>query len=476
MDNEDHGADNALTNIGKVLRLRRNRSRYNNTPPRPSRRQPVPSCEFDYEGPSITLTPSISNRHHNNNSNNNNQNEDESSNSDTNEDPLRNAGHLYSFARAWAWPALAHRSGTHPWEAGAEIVNSDGDTVLHWAVFGNPPSYVIEALLQACPDLVNAANSAGHLPLHVACCYRASVDTLRALIEVNPATLTVRNGSGSYPLHILCDSGCRPECLQVVLQYHQAVPLTITDQDRMYGRSPLYILNQRKNLATFGGQVEELRRLRQHQRDAIQHGNWTDSDQATLEVKVREATETELWRKARMLILAEFTQYHQQQCFARRSRQCLTTVQACLGIDQCPPSLLEYAILAYSEEMTIPDENGNLPLHQVCSIPVQRRDGQWLMLEVLDANVQAAKVLDGQRRSPLEMYLHSSRGSTVVWSEALRRLILAHPVALNNLQIDRRLYPLILERLVCRRDTASGMFELIKANPGLFSGFANDLV
>ncbi|KAG7341825.1 ankyrin repeat domain protein [Nitzschia inconspicua] len=429
------------------------------------RRNSTPQL-IPFERPSICFTPS-------NNSICNVENDSTGDGSGScSSDPLgMNLGMLYTFAKAWAWPALAHRCETHPWEASTEIVNADGDTALHWAVFGNPPLYVIEALLQACPDLVNASNSAKQLPLHLACCYRASFMILQALIQVNPATLAVRNGFGFYPLHILCDCGCRPECLEVVLQYNQAMA-TVTERDYTYGRTPLYILNQRKNIATFGRQVEELRRLRQHERDAINCGNWTSGDQTDLESKINDAKEMDFWRKARMLIVAEYL--HRQR--KRSVFKDHATVEACLRIEECPPSLLEYAILAHSEELLITNEQGDLPLHHVCASSVDRRETQWLALEILNANPQAARVRNKHRKLALEIYVGSSvrnNKNTIVWSEALRRLILAHPAAIGNLQIENHIYPLILERLGCDRNTAGGIFELIRASPGLFSSFAN---
>ena len=71
---------------------------------------------------------------------------------------------LFNLCRRWAWPAIAFRCQTHPHEAAAQDEN--GDTALHWAVFGNPPLVAVEALLKACPDLAGKANKDGRVPLH----------------------------------------------------------------------------------------------------------------------------------------------------------------------------------------------------------------------------------------------------------------------------------------------------------------------
>ena len=73
---------------------------------------------------------------------------------------------LYSLARRWAWPAVAFRCQTHPQEADATFRDHKGDTAMHWACFGNPPSDVIAAMLEACPQLASTPNDTGVLPLH----------------------------------------------------------------------------------------------------------------------------------------------------------------------------------------------------------------------------------------------------------------------------------------------------------------------
>lgn len=71
---------------------------------------------------------------------------------------------LFNLCQRWAWPAIAFRCQTHPHEAAAQDAN--GDTALHWAVFGNPPLVAVDALLTACPALASMANKDGRIPLH----------------------------------------------------------------------------------------------------------------------------------------------------------------------------------------------------------------------------------------------------------------------------------------------------------------------
>lgn len=73
---------------------------------------------------------------------------------------------LFNLCRRWAWPAVQFRCGTHPHEVDVIFKDQNGDTALHWAVFGNPPEEAIVALLTACPELASVANNEGLIPLH----------------------------------------------------------------------------------------------------------------------------------------------------------------------------------------------------------------------------------------------------------------------------------------------------------------------
>jgi hypothetical protein len=73
---------------------------------------------------------------------------------------------VFSLARNWAFPAVAFRCQTNPEEASSAWMDEQGDNALHWVVFGNPPLYVVEELLRACPNLASRRNKQRTLPLH----------------------------------------------------------------------------------------------------------------------------------------------------------------------------------------------------------------------------------------------------------------------------------------------------------------------
>ena len=191
------------------------------------------------------------------------------------------------LARSMEWSSLIERCEDHPLEARSEskAINESrtGNTVLHWIVStdtstgnqqnnSNPqqpqrPQYaVVEALLLIDPNMVNIQNEFGKLPLHLACSYRVSTDILQLLIKTNPSTINVCDNNGFSPIHILCDCGCPISSLKVLLlqQQQSTNPTTIArstvliKKDHIFNRTPLNILNQRKNLIMFTSYLESL--------------------------------------------------------------------------------------------------------------------------------------------------------------------------------------------------------------------------
>ena len=355
------------------------RRRFNSTQPTP----------FAYdEEPTITITPApiqydaTINNYEVNAS-------DDGENRRQHQEAERDVDMMYCLARSDAWLAR------------------HGLTVLHWSVSCLPlPIDVFNALIARDPDMVNVLDRSGNLPLHIACSHHAPAEVIHALIQTNPKTCSVRDGSGFCALHILCDLGCSTEslraALRVLLQSTEGATI-LAKKDYVFGRTPLNILNQRKNLTMFTSCVESLRALRQRERDAILCGNWKESDRMKLATRMNEAKEMEFWCKARLLILAEYALCRRNGAI-RNSLDDFNDhdiIQACLGVKECPLSLLEYVLLVYDKELFMKDRNGDLPLHQACANSKELTDKQRIIAEVLLANPKAARVTNGSGRLPL---------------------------------------------------------------------------
>lgn len=370
---------------------------------------------------------------------------------------------LYALATRWAWEAVAFRCETHPHEVLSMEQDLNGDTILHWACFGSPPLFVIETILETCPSLATIPNRKGYLPLHTACCYRASSGVIRALVQVFPqsAGVTIESETeqhgGSTPLHLLCDYGCQADSLRVILE---TVPgaTSSRQKDWIYRRTALQILNERKNMNEFHSHLAELRRLKGRNPNALapsEDGQRQDKSMETALLLERIRT-MGFWEKAQLLALAEFT----QQSVTSVEPAATTVMHALIGLNVSRPAILEFAGFMAPHELLWHDGHGDLPLHLAarCSHDV-------VICIVLLAETMAACVPNGDGHLPLQIYLARDRQRP--WDHVIKKLIVAFPLAIEHLEIDRRLYPLIWSRLTGTKD-ADALFLSIQGNPSLF--------
>lgn len=107
---------------------------------------------------------------------------------------------------------------------------------LHKACVLQPPNRVVEVLIEAYPDGVQAKDQDGWLPIHCACFYRASEGLVNALLEANPKGAGVKDDEGRLPIHYACLKGAPIGVVQALLN---AFPkgAQIKDDD---GRLPIH--------------------------------------------------------------------------------------------------------------------------------------------------------------------------------------------------------------------------------------------
>lgn len=382
--------------------------------------------------------------------------------------PLRQLTFLYALTKRWAWEAVAFRCQTHPHEATTREQDVNGDTILHWACFGSPPLYVIEAILHACPELATIRNTKGLLPLHTACCYRASPEVIRALVQKFPdsAAMTIatkEERGGSTPLHLLCDYGCQADSLRAILETEAGAAST-RKKDRIYRRTALQILNERKNLSEYHSHLAELRRIQGRNPGQPRLFDYEQRPENSFEiVLLLERIKTMgFWEKAQLLALGEYT----QQPVSTMEPSNTTVIHALIGLKYCPSSILEMANFMMPHELLRKDEHGDLPLHFAC-----RHANEDVICDVLRAQPKAASLPNADDLLPLQVYLQRDRKRS--WNHVIQKLIIAFPLAIEHLDIDRRLYPLIWSRLA-RPSAISGcnsidaLFLSIQGNPSCF--------
>lgn len=282
----------------------------------------------------------------------------------------------------------------------------------------------------------------------VACSYRASSEVIRALLKAYPEGAGLVNCSGSFPMHTLCDFGCVVDSMQAVLETEGGVE-SLTRNDRIFRRCPLLILNGRKGVHN---EFNTLRRERaKFLSDAV-----AERDCTRIRELVASCEAVEFWQKASLLIMAEF-----------RGSPLLPTenvdrghlVHACAGIHECPPTLLEYALLLYPEQLLVPDENGQLPLHIVAS----RQDAPNAK-DILGVCLDASKVRNQDGRLPIELAVESGWS----WTDGVGKLLAANPTSLEALNVDERLYPWIWFSLSRKpHGSTSALFESLRARPSI---------
>jgi ankyrin repeat protein len=122
----------------------------------------------------------------------------------------------------------------------ANYKNEHNITPLHQLVHANPPSDLVESIIQLAPDTVRVQNDHGYLPLHEACWNKAAPDVVAKLIEAYPEASEVQNEDGLLPLHLACLKNDSPDVIRVLLE---AYPRAAQVQDYS-GSLPLhYVLS-----------------------------------------------------------------------------------------------------------------------------------------------------------------------------------------------------------------------------------------
>ena len=121
----------------------------------------------------------------------------------------------------------------------------NGMTFLHAVVKYNPPTEVIEAMIQADTDAVKGQDCLGRTPLHVACGTGSDASIIRLLVRAYPEACDIEDVDGRTPLHLTCDTECvlfegsqptrEPPTIDIVraLLSGSLKPVLIEDEDDM---------------------------------------------------------------------------------------------------------------------------------------------------------------------------------------------------------------------------------------------------
>ena len=352
---------------------------------------------------------------------------------------------------------MAARCRTHPEEAQLKEQDSAGNTILHWACRNHfPPEYrayraepppaelfVVEAILLACPELVRIPMEQMALPLHMACFFQTSSDIVRALVQAYPPAaeifMHIEQRYHRLPLHALCNEGGETDSIRAVLEVREgAVSTRVKDES---GHNAMETLAFRGFNAEISSLVDELRlSCKQDVLHASHNGRrYYQSNKTT--VLLERIQRTGFWRKVEVLALAEYT----QQPIAPGNQSLVnwpntTIIRIFLSLQYCPAVAMEIACILRPKALMEKDELGDLPLHIAT-----RQSCDQLIEKVLDAHPLAAAIPDASGALPLQIYIRRRRVKS--WRPLTTKLIIVFPSAARNLNLDRRLYPLLWSRL-----------------------------
>ncbi|KAL7576066.1 hypothetical protein ACA910_000850 [Epithemia clementina (nom. ined.)] len=139
------------------------------------------------------------------------------------------------------WKQAAARARTFPGEAATWIVTKgfNGNLrflPLHKACVLQPPSSIIESLLEAFPEGAESKDQDGWLPIHCACFYGADADVVNHLLTTYARGANQKDEEGRLPLHYACLKGASQEVVDVLLATSSKSAMAKDDE----GRQPIH--------------------------------------------------------------------------------------------------------------------------------------------------------------------------------------------------------------------------------------------
>ena len=346
---------------------------------------------------------------------------------------------------------------SHRWQKSCNYINkfpemvrnyksSDNWTCLHFACNLDPPTKVINCLLQAHPEAVLVQDRRGFTPLHLAV-YSASHVVVGRLLEQDTRPVHMKAVSNELtPLKFAC------------LKYSEKISGVI-DRPVLY-RSDLEGITM-----LFMRKVELLIK-------AAYYGTIDDRILGIHEPSTACWPQQSLPRRRTLLQHSSTGARENNRKNATRFRM----VHACAGID-CPVEMMKFAIKVYPNEVKEADEIGNFPLHiAAASVPSSVTDGREII--GVDQWHQWERTIPEEReQDPLAPTLSaqdkgsdSNDRSTRDLNTKIDVLLQACPVIVKEHNAQSKLP--IHVALEAGRDWDNGIHSLLEAHPSIL--FQND--
>eukprot|EP00934_Nitzschia_sp_Nitz4_P007482 Nitzschia sp. Nitz4//scaffold41_size133979//37367//38326//NITZ4_003335-RA/size133979-processed-gene-0.70-mRNA-1//-1//CDS//3329551434//7472//frame0 len=316
---------------------------------------------------------------------------------------------------------------------------------LHWLCLYRAPKDLIELVIEANPGAMYVPDAEGWTPLHLVILYGGSNATVMLLIE-RGGTLAVslHSPSGGTPLHLACRHGSSPDILQALVAANQTLASTPSDN----GTKPAEVLCQqfsKRHKHAFRPLPE------QHGEVSRQKGKLDDPEvrafSERIQVLLRAVKERSGTPLQRQFLIHELLQH-----------------LSSLGDTT---EFLDVAVHLYPEQLTMPDLEGNLPLHLAATTCGElRKDALAILVSACPA---AARLWNRNGELPLHVAL---KGGQRVWGNSLQKLLEAHYAALEERDKPTGLYPYQLAGAISHgkhRYSLGTIFELMTACPHVVS-------
>jgi hypothetical protein len=309
-----------------------------------------------------------------------------------------------------------------------------------------------------------------HIPLAlVAAAYSASGPVLRALIERYPECLGVPY-RGLMALHLLCDAPSTEDEILAVLERWEGVQ-TILYHNSSISTSQipwkLWWRHSRMEIHSMLARIQQtsipIQYYVWHHRERLEAAPQDLQIFSNLDLTIQEFRNSSVWRKSVLLlqVIYKAVPIRSQEDPCHQILHAVASLVANKNSDY-PPELLEFALWLYPEQRLEQDDLGQIPLHKLMSTPYSALSDAPLL--TFSSDTDAARIFDHSQRYPLTLALTVGRRS---WNKGgVRSLIVANPTPLVGMDIDDRLYTLILSKLKGNVDT---IYRILKWKPELCS-------
>lgn len=308
------------------------------------------------------------------------------------------------------------------------VVDATGNTPLHSAMRPEVDVEALTALIRVCPEAIHKKNMYDDTPLHFACLRRLKADAVRVVALASCAgfeTALSHGNERSSPLLHPNTAGQTP--IGIAMEEYEKAAYCIHG---IHGSNP-------------SPQSQVLETL-------VKILHYGPLDECG-------ALSTEAASQRKSLVVA-----------------CLELHRIDVRLD---PSFIRLAIYRYPEQLSIPDKNGNYPLHTEASLPIEKmllldkthgicctgrcHERLGVLRLLFGIYPDAAKKVNDEGEFPLSLMVQNGRP----WDSTFALVLETYPEALHGVRhIDDKLLPDILWRMSTLVGHST-VFRFLKSTP-----------